>query len=177
MITRQMFTETSNEACTGVFLLSANEVCEGYVFTGVCLSARGGGCPGPGRGVCPRGCQGPGPRGLSRPRPRGCPGPGPEGGCIPACTEAADGYCCGRYASYWNVFLLESLEFQCKWVSVFFVACEQSFIYIFPAEDVSRSCFGKFTDLDTTFRLSFNANELLINQENEQRRKTPAKIR
>ena len=36
------------------------------------------------------------------------------GGCIPACTEAdppphthtADGYCCGRYASYWNAFLL-----------------------------------------------------------------------
>ena len=70
-----------------------------------CLSVCPAGCPGPGRGVCPRGCQGPGPRGLSRPRPRGCPGPGPEGGCIPACTEAADGYCCGRYASYWNVFL------------------------------------------------------------------------
>ena len=32
------------------------------------------------------------------------------GGVIPACTEAdpptADGYCCGRYASYWNTFLL-----------------------------------------------------------------------
>ena len=30
-------------------------------------------------------------------------------GGIPACTEAdiptADGYCCGRYASYWNAFL------------------------------------------------------------------------
>ena len=28
---------------------------------------------------------------------------------IPACTEAdppTDGYCCGRYASYWNAFLL-----------------------------------------------------------------------
>ena len=28
---------------------------------------------------------------------------------IPACTEAdtpPDGYCCGRYASYWNAFLL-----------------------------------------------------------------------
>ena len=45
MITRQMFTETSNEACTGVFLLSANEVCEGYVFTGVCLSTGGGSAP------------------------------------------------------------------------------------------------------------------------------------
>ena len=89
----------------------------------------------------------------------------------------ADGYCCGRYASYWNAFLLESFEFQCKRVSVFFVASEQSLIYIFPAEDVSRSCFGKFTDLDTTFRLSFIANELLINKENEQRRNPPVKIR
>ena len=70
----------------------------------------------------------------------------------------ADSYCCGRYASYWNAFLLESFEFQCKRVSVFFVASEQSLIYIFPADDVSRSCFGKFTDLDTTFRLSFTAN-------------------
>ena len=33
------------------FLLPANEVCEGYVFTGVCLST-GGGCPGPGAGGC-----------------------------------------------------------------------------------------------------------------------------
>ena len=38
--------------------------------------------------------------GVSKPRPRGC---------ISAYTEAdtpqADGYCCGRYASYWNAFL------------------------------------------------------------------------
>ena len=40
--------------------------------------------------------------GISRPR---------GGVCIPACTEAdtplfpADGYCCWRYASYWNTFL------------------------------------------------------------------------
>ena len=27
---------------TGIFLLSANEVCEGYVFTGVCLCVVGG---------------------------------------------------------------------------------------------------------------------------------------
>ena len=39
----------------------------------------------------------------------GDPGPGP-GEYIPACTEAdtpqADGYCSGRYAFYWNAFLL-----------------------------------------------------------------------
>ena len=33
-------------------------------------------------------------------------------GCIPTCTEAdpspgRDGYCCGRYASYWNAFFLK----------------------------------------------------------------------
>ena len=65
-----------------VFLPAANEVCEGYVFTGVCLSTPGGG------GV------------------RGCSGgawffPG-RGACI--------GYdeirsMSGRYASYWNAFL------------------------------------------------------------------------
>ena len=58
-----------------------------------------GGCPGPHLG-------GPGlggwptTRGVSRPRPWGV---------YPSCTEAddppADGYCCGRYASYWNAFL------------------------------------------------------------------------
>ena len=43
-------------------------------------------------------------------RLRGLAGGGVWGG-IPACTEAdtppADGYCCGRYASYWNAFLLQ----------------------------------------------------------------------
>ena len=63
--------------------------------------------------------------GVSRPTPGGSPGhtqggsPGPHPGrcqgpglgeCISACTEAdpsppANGYCCGRYASYWNAFL------------------------------------------------------------------------
>ena len=48
-------------------------------------------------------------RGVSRTTPGEYPGPDPEG-CIPACTEAdtpppADGYYCGRYASYWIAFL------------------------------------------------------------------------
>ena len=48
---------------TGVFILlpSANEVCEGYVFTGVCLSTGGG-------GVCLGGVS------RSRPGGEGCPG-------------------------------------------------------------------------------------------------------
>ena len=63
-------------------------------------------------GVWPGGSPGPTPRGrlgglaegVCRPTPWGVRGRG----WISACTEAdlpADGYCCGRYASYWNAFL------------------------------------------------------------------------
>ena len=63
------------------------------------------------------GCLAPGPGGrlgvwpVSSPRPGGA-GPG---GCLSqhALRETppppADGYCCGRYASYWNAFLLLGL--------------------------------------------------------------------
>ena len=93
-------TSTRSATSPSQFLPSANEVCEGYVFTPVILSTGGGGCLGPGpEGVCPGGCPGPGPEsvclgegcpglGLGGSRPRGCPGPGPGGVCIPACTEA-----------------------------------------------------------------------------------------
>ena len=109
----------------------ANEVCEGYVFTRVCLSTgRGGGIPACLAGFQPTptgevegsgqvgggGSPGSHPRdklrglawgGSPGPHPGGSPGPHP-GGCIPACTEAdppTDSYCCGQYASYWNAFL------------------------------------------------------------------------
>ena len=85
------------------------------------------GVPGPGRGVCSGGCMVPGgtwsggglvPGGAwSRGgawsggwvvawSQGGAPG---RGGAIPASTEAdplpgRDGYCCRRYASYWNAF-------------------------------------------------------------------------
>ena len=91
--------------------------CEGHVFTHVCHSVHGGvpglggclvwGVPGPG-GCLVRGLGAWSQGGM--PGPRGCLVPG--GGGIPACTEAdppfpeRDGYCCGRYASYWNAFLL-----------------------------------------------------------------------
>ena len=66
---------------------------KGNVFTSVCQEfcpqgaggcLPGGGCPGPGSGVC-----------VSQYALRQTPPPLP-----------ADGYCCGRYASYWNAFLL-----------------------------------------------------------------------
>ena len=66
-----------------IFLPSANEVCEGYVFTRVCHSVHGGwGVPRP----RPRGEVGGSGWGVSRPIPRGevgglagegCPGPYP----------------------------------------------------------------------------------------------------
>ena len=48
----------------------------------------------------------PGPRGVSG--SGGVPGPG--GGCA---------YCCGRYASYWNAFLLDSVNTLLESDSIF----------------------------------------------------------
>ena len=57
--------------------------CEGYVFTPVCLSTGGGAC----LPQCMLGYHPP----EQTPRDQTPP--------------TADGYCCGRYASYWNAFL------------------------------------------------------------------------
>ena len=87
--------------------------------------------PYPGGEVEESGLGGPGPHpgGSPGPHPEGSPGPHlgdlqahtwggasrltPRGWVgIPAFTEAdnpADGYCCGRYASYWNAFLFPYL--------------------------------------------------------------------
>ena len=40
--------------------------------------------------------------------PEGVPGPGGGGCLVPSGVpggDPPDGYCCGRYASYWNAFL------------------------------------------------------------------------
>ena len=90
-----------------------------------CLSVhRGGSAPGgvsaPGRGAWSRGAWSRGCMVWGVPGPGGCLVMGGvcslgrvwllPGGGIPACTEAEppgrDGYCCGRYASHWNAFLL-----------------------------------------------------------------------
>ena len=77
---------------------------QGYVFTGVCDSVNSGVVPGP-RGVL-------GPGGVPGP---GVPGPGGMGACTPGVPggDPPDGYCCGRYASYWNAFLF-TLFLQAK---------------------------------------------------------------
>ena len=74
-----------------------------------------GGLPGPGRGrLVPEGCFGdgvPGPWGDAWsgavPGPREVPGS--RRGWYPSMhcgrPPRRDGYCCGRYASYWNAFL------------------------------------------------------------------------
>ena len=70
---------------------------------GGAVCSQGGVCSG---GVCSWGVSAP--RGVFAPE---VSAPG-EGLVSPACTEAdtpspgRDGYCCGRYASYWNAFLL-----------------------------------------------------------------------
>ena len=90
----------------------------------------GGGCLGPGPGGSLGGSGwgvlGPDPKGevggsaggwCQGPHIRGCRGPlwgatqAQAWGCIPACTDTntptpppADGYCCRRYAFYWNAF-------------------------------------------------------------------------
>ena len=102
------------------FLLSWGKV----IISEACVknSVRGGvSRPRPGKGVggLARECLGPDPGGeVGGSGQEEYPGPHPggvqaRGGCIPACTEAdppADGYCCGRYASYWNAFLLGVCE-------------------------------------------------------------------
>ena len=98
--------------------------CEGYVFTGVCLST--GGClpqcmlgyhpprsrhPPPGADT-PRSRHPPGadiPPGADSPRSRHPPGADNSPGADTPLEQTPpppgrDGYCCGRYASYWNAF-------------------------------------------------------------------------
>ena len=78
--------------------------CEGYVFTGVCLSTEGWGClpqymlwyPPRSRHPLP----GQTPRSQSRHAPPGSRHP-PRADTPPP----RYGHCCGRYASYWNAFL------------------------------------------------------------------------
>ena len=84
-------------------------------------------------GVWPGGVSRPTPKGVSRPTSGGLQAH-TQGGLqahthgglqahtwgrgIPACTEAdtlpADGYCCGRYASYWNTFLFYNIFLLCR---------------------------------------------------------------
>ena len=136
----------------------ANEVCEGYVFTRVCLATGGPWYPSmPCRWVSrhalqvsggvsqhalqvsrptPKGeLEGSGQGRVSRPTPGGAPGPDPGGspGPHPAGypsmywgrTPPPDGYCCGRYASYWNAFLflfqftVDKFKFTLEFICLF----------------------------------------------------------
>ena len=108
----------------------ANEVCEGYVFTGVCLS-RGGCLPHsmlgytPSRDTRARHPLPPGTRGRPPPRPeadthlpQGTRGrhplgrhPPPDQGQTPSCAvHAGIQSTSGRYASNWNAFLFFKLN-------------------------------------------------------------------
>ena len=86
-------------------LPSANEVCEGYVFTPVCHSVHGGGLP-----QCMLGYHPPPPREQTPTPWEQTPPPlGADTPPLGADTPPGDGYCCGRYASYRNAFLLGDL--------------------------------------------------------------------
>ena len=107
------------------FFTPVNEVCKGYVFTGVCLSTGGCACSWGGGCDCSQGVPAfgggvPGPTGV--PAPRGAWSRGVwSGGWVPAPWGSGlrgvpdgdspmppippDDLCCGRYASYWNAFL------------------------------------------------------------------------
>ena len=75
-----------------MFLPPANEVWGKVICLQVC--------------VCPQG---------------GMPGPGGCEGCLVTGGDPPGGYCCGRYASYWNAFLLH-LAFWFHW-SLFWCGC------------------------------------------------------
>ena len=80
--------QSNSKICT-LFLQPANEVCEGYVFTGVCLSTGGV-------------------HAMHAPPSMHAP----EHACTPGHARAPSGgyyemwSMNGRYASYWNAFLL-----------------------------------------------------------------------
>ena len=84
---------------------------QGNMFTGVCLST--GGCLLRG-GACSRGVPA---WGGACSRGVWSHGGGCSGGCL---VETPNGYCCGRYASYWNAFLLnlkpQLSRFNTKWL-------------------------------------------------------------
>ena len=92
-----------------IFLPPANKVCEGYVFTGVCLST-GGGHAWQGAcisGTCVAGGHG---LGVCTAGMHTCKGGGHAWQAMHACTPPPGRYyeiwsMRGRYASYWNAFL------------------------------------------------------------------------
>ena len=103
-----------------LLLPPATKLGQGYIFTGMCDSVHRGGVPGLGGmvlggcmvlggvvGAWSRGVHGAGVgiclvQGVCAWSSRGVPGPG---GHTPQAHTPRDGYCCGRYASYWNAFL------------------------------------------------------------------------
>ena len=89
----------------------ANVVCEGYVFTGVCLSTGGtpAGRPIPLQGDPPAG-RPPGrrpPTGRLPRRETPLEGGNPPKEAPPGRRPPPYGYCCERYASYWNAFFFD----------------------------------------------------------------------
>ena len=89
---------------TLIFTARKRSLGQGNIFTSVCqeFCSRGGCLLGGGGCLLPQGSA-----------PAGVPGPR---GCLVETPPAPDGYCCARYASYWNAFLF----FILVWFWVFF---------------------------------------------------------
>ena len=101
--------------------------CEGYVITPVCHSVHRGGLPQCILGYhAPRAdslwTEAPPPPGADTTQTRHPPGADtprtrhpPRADTPPGPAPPADGYCCGRYASYWNAFLFTLISsFSCE---------------------------------------------------------------
>ena len=110
------------------FLLPANEVWEGYVFTPVCHSVHRGVSASVYAGIHPPGANTP--LGSRHPHPRSRhPTPTPPGSRqTPPCSACWEiRATSGRYASYWNAYLLLwNLLTICKFISFF---CASSSIF------------------------------------------------
>ena len=119
---------------------SANEVCEGYVFTGVCLSTRGG--------VCPIACWDTHTPGIcwdTHPLGRHPHGQTPPLGRHPTCAvHAWIRSTSRRYASYWNVFLLRILFEEYLGKSILSGVLEDwffcMFLFIYRTSSVELIC-------------------------------------
>ena len=124
--------------------------CEGYVFTGVCLSTGGGGLLL--GGAWSWGSLVPGGSAQGGCLVRGCL---VQGGWYPSMhwgrSPRRDGYCCGRYASYWNAFLFpNSLYFSITihyLPFVYFVSWEEKNLF------GAQNTFNIFNAVDCFFCL------------------------
>ena len=118
-VAKVVFTRVCDSVHRGVLSQHALQVVSQHALQrGGCLLPGGSALGGlPALGVCAPGGSAPGGPAPGRSAPRGVPalaeGVCSQGRCLLWGVPALGGYCCGRYASYWNAFLF------CKMFVVF----------------------------------------------------------